>query len=460
MSKKPLSLIEGRVSTTLLRFALPFLGANILQSLYGAIDLLIIGRYCDSAAIAAVSIGSQVMMTLLGLIIGVSTGCTVLIGQKVGEGDKEKAARSFGSAIALAIILAVVITPIMILVASPILGLMNTPTEALQYAKQYLITCACGIPFILGYNALSGFFRATGDSKTPMIFVFISSCINVVGNILLIGVFKMGALGAALATILSQLASLVAALIFVIKKGLPFEFHASYIRPVPKAVFFIMKVGIPLAVQEVLVNFSFLLITTMVNGLGVVASASVGIVEKILGFVMMPPMAFSAAVTTMAAQNIGAKQPKRALSGLKYGILYSSIFGIAITLAAFISAESITGIFAKEEAVKIMAATYLRPYSIDCILICIVFLMNGYFNGCGKSVISLVHSLVATFVVRVPLCFLSIERCAATGTLTPMGWCMPIASVASLIITCIYFVWLIKKGLPAQQARLEANAES
>ena len=457
MSKKPLSLTEGKVSTSLLRFALPFLGANILQSLYGAIDLLIIGRYCDSAAIAAVSIGSQVMMTLLGLIIGISTGSTVLIGQKVGEGDKEKAARSFGSAIALFIILAVIVTPAMIAATKPILGIMNTPPEALEYAKQYLIICSCGIPFILGYNAISGFFRAIGDSKTPMVFVFISSCMNLVGNILLIGVSKLGAAGAAYATIFSQLASFAVAFVYVSKKGLPFEFRASYIKPVAKAVFFILKVGIPLAAQEVLVNFSFLLITTMVNGLGVVASASVGIVEKILGFVMMPPMAFSSAVTTMAAQNIGAKQPKRALSSLKFGILYSLIFGVAITVAAFISAESITGLFAKEEAVKIMAATYLRPYSVDCILICIIFLMNGYFNGCGKSFITLVHSLVATFLFRVPLCYLSLERCIAAGNLTPMGWCMPLASISSLIITGVYFVWLNKKGLAAQQERLEAQ---
>jgi len=240
MAKKPLSLTEGRVSTTLLRFALPFLGANILQSLYGAIDLIIIGRYCDSAAIAAVSIGSQVMMTLLGLIIGISTGSTVLMGQKVGEGDKEKAARSFGSAIALFIIMAVVITPVMVACTKPILGLMDTPPEALEYARQYLVICSCGIPFILGYNAISGFFRATGDSKTPMVFVFISSFMNLVGNILLIGVFKLGAAGAAYATIFSQFASFTVAFIYVSRKGPPFEFHASYIKPGGKAVFFIL----------------------------------------------------------------------------------------------------------------------------------------------------------------------------------------------------------------------------
>jgi len=457
MSKKPISLTEGKISTTLLRFALPFLAANILQVLYGAIDLLIIGRYCDSAAIAAVSIGSQVMMTLLGLIIGISTGSTVLIGQKIGEGDKEKAARSFGSAIALFIILAIIITPAMLAATKPILNLMNTPVEAMEYAKQYLIICSCGIPFILGYNAVSGFFRGIGDSKTPMMFVFISSCANLVGDIILVGFLRMGAAGAALATIFSQFVSLLMSVIYVVKKGLPFEFHASYIKPVGKAVFFILKVGIPLAAQEMLVNVSFLIITTMVNGIGVVASAAVGIVEKILGFVMMPPMAFSSAVTTMAAQNIGAKQPKRALSSLKYGILYSLIFGVAITVGSFISAETITGIFTKEQPVVEMAATYLRPYSTDCILICVIFLMNGYFNGCGKSFITLVHSMVATFGFRVPLCYLSLERCIAAGNLTPMGWCMPLASISSLIITGVYFVWLNKKGLASQQERLEAR---
>lgn len=458
MSKKPLSLTEGKVSTALLRFALPFLAANVLQALYGAIDLLIIGRYCDSAAISAVSIGTQVMTTLLGLIIGVSTGSTVLIGQKIGEGDKEKAARSLGSSVALFAILAVIITPLMIIGTPAILGIMHTPAEALEDAKDYLIICACGIPFILGYNAISGFFRGIGDSKTPMVFVFVSSCVNLVADIVLVGAFKMGAAGAALATICSQLISFASAFIYIAKKGLPFEFHASYLKPVGKAIFFILKVGIPLAAQEVLVNVSFLIITTMVNGLGVVASASVGIVEKILGFVMMPPLAISSAVTTMAAQNIGAKKPERALTGLKFGIIYSLIFGVAITVASFVSAESITGIFTKERDVIEMAATYLRPYSTDCILICIIFVMNGYFSGCGKSFIAFAHSMVATFAFRVPLCYLSLERCVASGTLTPMGWCMPLASISSLIITGVYFFWLKKKGFGVEtEERLAAQ---
>lgn len=445
MARKTPSLTEGKVSTALLRFALPFLAANILQALYGAIDFLIIGRFCSSPQLAAVSVSSQVMVTLLSLIIGVSTGSTVLVGQCIGEQDDKKSAHAVGSSVSLFAIIAVVLTPLMVIFALPILRLMDTPVEAEAYAKQYLVICSCGLPFILGYNVISGFLRGFGNSKTPMIFVAVSSCVNLAADLLLVGVAKMGAAGAALATVFSQLISFLMALGYLLKNKFPFEFHRRHFKPSGKSIGFILKVGIPLAAQEVLVNVSFLLITTMVNGIGVVAAAAVGIVEKILGFVMMPPMAISSAVTTMSAQNIGAKKPERALSALRYGILFALIFGVAITVASFISPESITGLFSKDIEVIRMAATYLKPYSTDCILICIIFTMNGYFNGCGKSFISFAHSMVATFGFRVPLCYFSLRYCV--GTLTPMGWCMPLASISSLIICGVYFFWLKKKGI-------------
>lgn len=208
---------------------------------------------------------------------------------------------------------------------------------------------------------------------------------------------------------------------------------------------FILKIAVPLAAQELLVNFSFLIITTMVNNMGVVMSASVGIVEKILGFVMMPPMAFASAVTTMTAQNIGAKKPERALLSLRWGCTYALAFGLSFCAAALAVPQFFTGIFSKEPEIVAMAATYLRPYSTDCVLICVVFMMNSYFNGCGKSFISFAHSVAATFLVRVPLCRFAVQYCV--GTLRPMGFAMPLASVFSLIVCCIYFLWLKRQGI-------------
>lgn len=443
MAKRPLSLTQDRIRSALPRFALPFLLANVLQSLYGAVDLVIIGRYCTSAAISAVATGTQLMMTILSLIIGLSTGSTVLLGQSIGEGDGEKGGHAVGTTASLFLVLAIIFTPLIIIFALPLLRLMQVPEAAEPFAMDYLVICACGVPFSLGYNAIGSCFRGMGDSKTPMIFVAVSSCVNLAGDLLLVGVLQMNAAGAALATVFSQMVSFVTALIVLCRKGFPFPFHKRYFKPDLHSALFILKVGVPLSAQEVLVNVSFLLITRMVNSMGVTASASVGIVEKILGFVMMPPMAFSAAVTTITAQNIGAKQPERALQGLRWGILYALIFGVAFCAAAVIVPQFFTGLFSKDPEVIEMAASYLRPYSTDCILICVIFTMNSYFNGCGKSLISFVHSMVATFGVRVPLCRLMLPRCV--GTLTPMGLCMPAASVVSLIICCGYFLWLRKK---------------
>lgn len=451
MTKKPISLTEDPVRTAMLRFALPFLAANVLQSLYGAIDLLIIGRYCASAAISAVATGTQVMMTLQSLVIGLATGSTVLLGQSIGEGDDEKSARAVGTSAVLFAVLALCLTPLMIGFTPQILQWMKIPGEAEPFARAYLSICAGGIPFILGYNALGSVFRGSGNSRTPMVFVAISSGVNLLGDLLLVGGLRLGAAGAAAATVFSQLVSFLLAFFYIRRKGFPFPFRASHFRPRWRLAGFILKIAVPLAAQELLVNFSFLIITTMVNDMGVVMSASVGIVEKILGFVMMPPMAFASAVTTMTAQNIGAKKPERALLSLRWGCTYALIFGLSFCAAALAVPQFFTGIFSKEPEIVAMAATYLRPYSTDCVLICIIFMMNAYFNGCGKSFISFAHSVAATFLVRVPLCRLAVRRCV--GTLRPMGFAMPLASVFSLIVCCIYFLWLKKQGIGRERVR-------
>lgn len=448
MTKKPLSLTEDKVSTALLRFALPFFLANLLHSLYGAVDLLIIGRYCSPAHIAAVSTGTQIMTTLFSVVIGLSTGATVLIGQSVGEGNGEKAAHAVGSSAFLSLIVALVITPPIIIFASPVIALMQTPAEAVGYAWDYLVICAAGIPFMLGYNAVGGIYRGVGDSKTPMYFVAITSCVNLVADILLVGVFRLGAAGAAYATTFSEILSFLIALFFIRRKELPFKIERRHFRPSGKAIGYILKVGIPLSLQEALVSFSFMLITAFVNAMGVIMSAAVGIVEKIMMFTMMPPMAFSSAVTTMTAQNMGANKPDRALKSLRYGIAYSLIFGLAVCVFSQISPQTLTSIFAVDEDVIAMAASYLRTYSFDCILICFIFAMNSYFNGCGKSMVTFVHSMVATFGVRVPICKLAVKYCV--GTLWPMGIGAPIASCVSLAICAGYFIWLRKRSATPQ----------
>ena len=430
-------LLDGKISTALLKFAAPFMISSFLQALYGAVDLFVVGQYAGSAAVSAVAVGSQVMQTVTGIILGISTGGTVLIARRIGERNPRRAASSVGSLGVLFIILAALLTPVMILFTNQAVALMETPAEAVAYARQYIFICSCGVPFIIGYNAVSGIFRGIGDSKTPVYFIAIACAVNVAGDFLLAGVLNMGAAGAALATISAQTVSFLAFLVYMKIKGLPFEFGRKDIRLRKEDANAILKVGLPLALQDALVNVSFLVITAIVNTLGLVASAAIGVVEKIIVFAMLPTSAFASAVATMSAQNLGANQPKRALRSLQYGIAYSLVIGVVVCVFTQFFPETLPEIFSRDGAVIAAAGQYLRSYTIDCILVSFVFCINSYFSSYGKSMISFGHSMIATFGVRIPMTYVMSRY--TTGSLYAMGLAAPAASLVSIVI-CAFFL--------------------
>lgn len=430
-------LLDGKISSALLKFAAPFLLASFLQALYGAVDLFVVGQFAGSAAVSAVAIGSQVMMTITGIILGISTGGTVLIARRIGEKNPEKAASAVGTLTVLFVILACILTPVMLLLNHQAVSLMQTPAEAVADARTYIFICSCGIPCIIGYNAVSGIFRGIGDSKTPVYFIVIACVVNIAGDFFFSGWLKMGAAGAAAATVGAQMVSFLAFLLYIRKKGLPFAFGRKDIRLQGEDGAAILKVGFPLALQDALVNISFLAITAIVNTLGLTASAAVGIVEKIMGFAFLPAGAFASAVATMSAQNLGAGRPERARSSYRYGVFYSLIFGVAVCVFEQFFPEILPRIFSQDQAVVRAAGQYLRSYTIDCVLVSFVFCTNSYFNGYGKSFISFAHSMVATFCVRIPATYFFSRY--ATDSLYVMGLAAPAASLVSIII-CSFFL--------------------
>lgn len=443
MKEQGNALTEGKISTTLLKFALPFLLSSFLQALYGAADLFVVGQFSGADAVSAVSIGSQVMQTITGIILGISMGGTVLIGRCVGAGKQKDAAKAVGTLTVLFAAAAAILTPVMLLCTGKLVALMETPKEAVLYTVQYVTICACGIPFIIGYNGVSGIFRGIGDSKTPVYFIAIACAVNVVCDFILVGGFHMGAAGAAFATILAQGISFAASIVYMMKKGLAFPMSRRDFRFDRPSAASILKVGFPLALQDALVNVSFLVITAIINQMGLIASAAVGVVERIIGFAMLPPSAFASAVATMTAQNIGAGKPERALKSLRCGIGYSLICGFAVCLYAQFLPETLTGIFAKDGQVISAAAAYLKSYSIDCILVSFVFCMNSYFSGSQKAVVSFIHSMIATFGVRIPMTWLLSGT--AGRTMYTMGLAAPSASVVSIIICAGYFLYMRRK---------------
>lgn len=436
-------LTEGKTGTVLLKFAVPFLISSFLQALYGAVDLFVVGRYADSAAVSAVAIGSQVMQTITGIILGISMGGTVLLGRRIGEQNLKGAARAVGTISILFTVMACILTPVMIFFTNFSVELMETPQLAVLPARTYIFLCSCGIPFIIGYNAVSGIFRGVGDSKTPVYFITLACVINICLDFALTGGLNMGAGGAAIATVTSQGVSFIASLFYMKKKGFTFPLRKNDIRFYGEEAKSILKVGCPLALQDALVNISFLAITAMINTLGLVASAAVGVVEKIIVFAMLPPSSFASAVAAMAAQNVGAGKYKRARASLWWGIGYSLIFGISVCVFAQLAPQLATAVFSKDQAVVTAAGQYFKSYSMDCIMVSFVFCMNSYFSGCGNSLISFAHSMVATFGVRIPLTYFLSRH--VSGSLYTMGFAAPAATAVSLVI-CIFFLRFDKHG--------------
>jgi len=432
---KELNLTQGSVPKVLLQFAVPFLIANVLQALYGGADLFVVGQYDDSASVAAVAIGSQVMQTITGIILGITTGTTVLIAIATGAKDNRKVASTIGSSVWLFSIVGVLLTLVMVVFHGQIAELMHTPAEAMADTKSYILVCSTGILFIIGYNVVCGILRGLGDSKTPLYFVGLACVINIVLDFILVGYFHLGATGAALATITAQGGSFVISLWFLHGHGFHFEFTRKDIRLNKNLSKKIMVLGAPIALQDALINISFLIITVIVNQMGVIASASLGV------------------VATMTAQNYGAGLIQRMNKCLASGIGIALVFGVSVCVYSQFLPETLTAFFSKDVAVVAMAAEYLRGYSIDCIIVSFVFCINSYFSGQGNSLFPMIHSLIATFLFRIPLSYWFSQ--IDSSSLFLMGFAPPLSTVASLLI-CIWYLRYNQKRMYSKGTAMPA----
>lgn len=399
-----LSLTEGNVRRALSRFAIPFLGASLLQFLYGAVDLIVVGQFADQAGIAAVSTGSQVMQAVTNFIIGLSTGGTVLVGQYLGARRGEDVNRAIGTLFSLFALIAVVLAAAFALSTNAIVALMQVPAAAAAPARQYLFICACGLVFITGYNMVSGVLRGLGDSKRPMYFVLVACIINIVGDLLLVGVFGLGAAGAALATVAAQGVSLALALAVLRRRDFPFDFKRRSFR---------------------------------IQGDKAARILRLGLVERITGFIMLFPIAFQSAISAMTAQNMGAGRPDRARQGLKYGILFCLVADIAMFVLVQLVPGLAMRLFTPDAEVIYHGVLYLRTYSIDCILVTFVFTLNGFYSGCGRTGFTLFNSLASTFLVRVPAVFFI--SLLPGVTLLHIGVAAPAASAVQVLLQLLYF---------------------
>ena len=440
--KESQNFTQGKIFLPLIRFALPVLLALFLQTMYGAVDLLVVGQFGTSADVSAVATGSMVMHTVTVVVTGLAMGLTVFVGRKIGEGEPEEAGRIIGSGIWLFGILSVVITLVMVLAASPIASLMNAPEKAFDKTVMYVAVCSAGAVFIVAYNLVGSVFRGIGDSVMPLVTVAIACALNIAGDLILVAGFHMGTLGAAIATVFAQAVSVVLSLFIIHRKELPFVFSRRDMKPRKDHIRTILTLGVPIALQDFLVSLSFLAITAIVNDLGLDESAGVGVAEKLCGFVMLVPSAYMQSMSAFVAQNMGAGKPERARKALLCGIASSVVAGAVMGYLTFFHGDVLASIFAKEAPVIAEAAKYLKAYGVDCLMTAFLFCFIGYFNGTGNTVFVLLQGILGAFCIRVPLSWLISKF---SHNVFHIGLATPASTFVQILVCGLFFVYTLRR---------------
>lgn len=440
------NLTTGSVFRNILFFSLPYLLSYFLQTLYGMADLFIIGQFEGVASTTAVSIGSQVMHMLTVMIVGLAMGSTVSIGQTVGAGDRKKAASGIGNTVTLFMCLSVVLTVVLLIFVRPVVTIMSTPEAAVPGTVEYLTICFIGIPFITAYNIISSIFRGLGDSKSPMYFIAVACVANIALDYLFMGALHLGPSGAALGTTLSQAVSVIIALVVIRRHSGALAVKKSDFRPVRPVMAKLLRIGVPIAMQDGLIQIAFIIITVIANRRGLNDAAAVGIVEKIISFLFLVPSSMLSTVSALGAQNIGAGKPERARLTLRYAAFIAVCFGACMVILMQFAAEPVVSLFtdrAQSDGAEVirLGGQYMRGYVWDCIFAGVHFSFSGYFCACGRSGLSFLHNISAILLVRVPGVYLT--SLFFPDSLFPMGLATSMGSLLSVIICVIAYTAIL-----------------
>ena len=434
---------QGSILSKMLRFMAPILGALILQAMYGAVDLLIVGQFGTPADISAVSTGSNIINLIVFTIAGLSSGATVLIGRYIGERRQDKLGAVIGGSVFFFSILSVVISITLVIFARPLSVLMQAPTEALDLTVCYVQICGGCILFTVFYNLISGVLRGMGNSKLPLIFVAIACVVNIVGDLLLVAVFEMGVAGAAIATVAAQAVSVILSLVIIRRKQLPLHIRRKDLRANPEMWNF-LQLGAPIALQEVLTNLSFLALCAFVNRLGLEESSGYGIANKLVSFVLLVPSSLIQSMSSFVAQNVGARKLDRAKRAMVTGMAIGASIGVVMMVLCWTHGETLSSIFASEMEVLRCSGAYLKGFAAEAVVTAVLFSFMGYFSGHGRTLFVMLQGLAQTFLVRLPVSYLmSIQP---NANLLNIGLAAPAATVFGILINFLYF-WRHRKSL-------------
>ena len=446
--QKVQNFTEGKILTPLLKFLVPILCALFLQAMYGAVDLLVVGKFASTTDVSAVATGSMLMQSITTVLTSLAMGITILLGKKIGEQKQEEAGKVIGAGVALFAVIAVICTVVFVGGASFFAGVLHAPKDAFETTVAYVRICSSGILFIIAFNILGSIFRGLGDSKMPLITVAIACVANIGLDLLLVEGAKMGAAGAAIATVAAQAISVVCSFIVIQKRQIGISFSVKDIRLDKNFIRQILVYGLPVSVQDLLVNMSFLVIMAIVNSLGLEQSAGVGVAEKVCAFLMLIPSAYMQALSAVVAQNYGAGKEERARKTLYYAIGTSLLAAIVMWYLGYLHGEILARIFSKDKQVIKMAADYLKAYAFDCLLTAELFCFNGFYSGMGKTTFVMIQGMIGAFGIRVPVSWI-VSRIPGIS-LFYIGLASPVSTFVQISIYGVAFAILVKKSRKKQ----------
>ena len=439
MTNDKADFTQGNILEKLVAFMMPILGALILQAAYGAVDLLVVGRFGSTSGLSAVSTGSQVLNLVTFVVIQFAMGITVLIARYLGEKRPERIGAVIGGGAVVFTMMSVALFIAMVGFARPISVLMQAPAEAVDLTASYVRICGAGIFFIVAYNLLSAIFRGLGDSKSPLLFVLVACIVNIIGDLVLVAGLHMDAAGAAIATVTAQALSVVFAVMLLLKKDLPFAITKKVFRLNPQCRKF-LKIGLPLALQEFLTQISFLALCAFVNRLGLEASSGYGVACKIVNFAMLVPSSLMQSMASFVSQNIGAGKKKRARQSMFTGIGVGLAVGCVVFVLVLFKGDVLCSVFSTDAAVIQNGFAYLKGFAPETLVTAILFSMVGYFNGNNKTVWVMTQGLIQTLLVRLPLAyFMSIQP---NANLTKIGLAAPVATTVGIVLNVGFFIYL------------------
>jgi putative MATE family efflux protein len=441
MEQKSNDFTQGSILPKLAGFMIPILGALILQAMYGAVDILVVGRFGTTAGLSGVSTGSNIVNLITFTVTGLSMGITVLIGRYIGEKREERVGKVIGGAICFFLAASVVIAAALLIFARPLALMMQAPEEAVDLTVSYVRICGGGIVFIIAYNLISSIFRGMGDSQLPLVFVAIACVVNIFGDLLFVAGFHMNVAGAALATVMAQMVSVLLSLVIIRRRKLPFTMKRSDICFNSEIKNFV-RIGTPIAFQEILTQLSFLALCAFINRLGLEASSGYGVACKIVNFVMLIPGALMQSMSAFVAQNVGAGLEQRARKALVTGMAIGACIGVCVFSLAYFRGDLLSEIFTNDAAVVAKSAEYLRGFSLEAIVTSILFAFIGYYNGHSQTLFVMLQGIAQTFVVRLPMSY--IMSIQPEASLTKIGLAAPSATVFGIVLNVAFFVYYTK----------------